>query len=106
MNTLLSEFLKTQSNIIVCELLLLEPSQDLAVLLKSKISALTEKVAHFFKFELLGKHAHCSMRHVHSGHSAKIGAYFIAGEAMYIRLDFTIVNTMSAWCPLEDVVLV
>ena len=65
----------------------------------------TEAKKDFFKFELLGKHAYCSIRHVHSGHNAKIGAYLIVGEAMYIRLDFTIVNPMSAWCALEDVVL-
>ena len=95
LHPLLSECLKLQSNIIVCELLLLEASQELAILLKSKIYALTEKMRDFFKFELLGKHAYCSIKNVHSGHSAKIGAYLIVGEAMYIRLDFTIVNPMS-----------
>jgi len=99
-------FILLQSDIMAYnKALLTEANQELAISLSNKIKIEKAQVDHFFHFDLSGMFAHCPIRHVHSGHSANIGAYLIVGEAIYIRLDFTIVNTMSAWCPLEDVVL-
>jgi len=100
-------FILLQSDIMAYnKALLTEANQELARLLSNKINIEKAQVAHFFHFDLSGMFAYCPIRNVHSGHNATIGAYLIAeGGKIQIRLDFTIVNTMSAWCPLEDVVL-
>jgi hypothetical protein len=47
---------------------------------------------------------YCPIRHIQQGHNATIGAFRVLSDGrVFVRLDFAIINKMSAWCRIEDV---
>lgn len=57
----------------------------------------------YISHALLGKNAYCPSRCIQTGHNAKIGAFRVSDSGqIWVRLDFQILNKMSAWCKIEE----